>query len=60
MRRLRAVSLELQLSATVKKKIIKTFKWHLLFQSESLAHVPVEVITFQIHTGADGNVVMAQ
>lgn len=42
------------------KKIIKAFKWHLLFQSESLAHVPVEVITFQIHTGADGNFVMAQ
>lgn len=42
------------------KKIIKTFKWHLLFQSESLAHVPVEFIAFQIHTGADGNFVMAQ
>lgn len=43
-----------------KKKIIKTLKWHLLFQSESLAHVPVEIVTFQIHTGADGNFVMAQ
>lgn len=29
-------------------------------QTESLAHVPVEDIAFQIHTGADGNFAMAQ
>lgn len=29
-------------------------------QAESLAHVPVGDAAFQIHTGADGNLVMAQ
>lgn len=29
-------------------------------QTESLARVPVENIAFQLHTGADGNFVMAQ